>query len=92
MRSMYKMTILYQSLHSIKFVAVIISKFRVGIDIEKITKKPLRLSSKFIANSQHFPLSEEKATLIWCCKKLSTNGTKKEKLILLLISRYYHSL
>ena len=55
--------------HSIKFVAIIISKFRVGIDIEKITKKPLRLSSKFIANSEHFPLSEEKATLIWSCKE-----------------------
>ncbi|MAU36907.1 MAG: hypothetical protein CMD14_05995 [Flavobacteriales bacterium] len=66
--------------HSIKFVAIIISKFRVGIDIEKITKKPLRLSSKFIANSEHFPLSEEKATLIWCCKEAIYKWHQKRKI------------
>lgn len=55
--------------HSKKFTAIIISKYKVGIDIEKISKKPLKLSSKFILRNTHKPLCEEKATLIWCCKE-----------------------
>ena len=55
--------------HSKKFTAIIISKYKVGIDIEKISKKPLKLSSKFILQNTHKPLCEEKATLIWCCKE-----------------------
>ena len=47
----------------------IISKNKVGLDIEIISEKPLRLTSKFISNDSHNPLSEEKATLIWCCKE-----------------------
>ena len=55
--------------HSKKLTAIIISKNIVGLDIEKISKKPLKLSSKFISNDRHNPLSKEKATLIWCCKE-----------------------
>lgn len=55
--------------HSKNLTAIIISKYKVGIDIEKISKKPLRLSSKFILQNTHSPLCEEKSTLIWCCKE-----------------------
>ena len=55
--------------HSKNLAAIIISKRKVGLDIEQISEKPLRLSSKFISKGSHSPLSEEKATLIWCCKE-----------------------
>ena len=55
--------------HSKDLVSMIISNKRVGIDIEKISKKPLKLSSKFISKENHLNLTEEKATLIWCCKE-----------------------
>ena len=55
--------------HSENLAAIIISKTKVGLDIEKISEKPLRLSSKFISKDHHNPLSEEEGTLIWCCKE-----------------------
>jgi len=55
--------------HSKNLVAIIVSKTKVGLDIEQISKKPLELSSKFISQNCHHLLSEEKATLIWCCKE-----------------------
>ena len=55
--------------HSNKLTAIIISKKKVGLDIEKISKKPLKLSAKFINKELHNPISEEKATLIWSCKE-----------------------
>ncbi len=55
--------------HSKDLVSMIISNKRVGIDIEKISKKPLKLSSKFISKENHLNLTKEKATLIWCCKE-----------------------
>ena len=55
--------------HSKNLVAIIISKKKVGLDIEQISKKLLRLSSKFILAGHHSPLSEETTTLIWCCKE-----------------------
>ena len=55
--------------HSKNLVAIIISKQKVGLDIEKISEKPLRLSSKFISKDAHQNLTEEKATLIWCVKE-----------------------
>ena len=55
--------------HSQNISAIIISKNRVGLDIEKMSDKPLKLSSKFILHDRHKPLSQEKATLIWCCKE-----------------------
>ena len=55
--------------HSKNLVAIIFSKQKVGLDIERISKKPLRLSSKFIAENVQQNLTEEKATLIWCVKE-----------------------
>ena len=55
--------------HSKNLVAIIISKQKVGLDIEKISEKPLRLSSKFISDNIHQNLTKEKATLIWCVKE-----------------------
>ena len=55
--------------HSRNLVALISSEQRVGIDIQEISNQPLRLSSKFISEEDHHNLSEEKATLIWCCKE-----------------------
>lgn len=55
--------------HSKNLAAIIISKNKVGLDIEQISKKPLKLSSKFISKHSHNPLSKEKATLIWACKE-----------------------
>lgn len=55
--------------HSKNLVAIIFSKQKVGLDIEKISKKPLRLSSKFISKDVHQNLIKEKATLIWCVKE-----------------------
>ena len=55
--------------HSKNLVAIIFSKQKVGLDIEKISEKPLRLSSKFISKDVHQNLTEEKATLIWCVKE-----------------------
>ena len=55
--------------HSKNLVAIIFSKQKVGLDIEKISEKPLRLASKFITEDEHQNLTEEKATLIWCVKE-----------------------
>ena len=66
--------------HSSKLIAIIISKNKVGLDIEKISEKPLRLSSKFISRNQHSPLSKEKATLIWCCKEAIYKWHQKRKI------------
>ena len=46
-----------------------ISDKQVGLDIEHISEKPLRLSPKFITDNSHQDLTKEKATLIWCCKE-----------------------
>ncbi len=55
--------------HSKNLVAVILSNYRVGLDIEIISKKPLQLSSKFLSSDNQQSLTKEKATLIWCCKE-----------------------
>jgi len=55
--------------HSKNLVAIIISDKKVGLDIEYISEKPLRLSPKFISDNSHQNLTKEKATLIWCFKE-----------------------
>ena len=55
--------------HSKNLVAIIISDKKIGLDIEYISEKPLKLSSKFITGNSHKDLTKEKATLIWCCKE-----------------------
>ena len=51
-------------------VAIIISEKQVSIDIEQISEKALRLSSKFVSEKNLKKLSKEKATLIWCLKEV----------------------
>lgn len=55
--------------HSKNLVAITVSDKKVGLDIEQISEKALRLSSRFIAKDNHQKLTLEKATLIWCCKE-----------------------
>ena len=49
-------------------VCIIISDQKIGIDIEKISDKSLRLREKF-SNSHHSKLNKEKSTLIWSIKE-----------------------
>ena len=56
--------------HSKKMVAIIMSEQQVSIDIEQISEKALRLSSKFVSEKNLKKLSKEKATLIWCLKEV----------------------
>ena len=55
--------------HSKNLVAIIISDKKIGLDIEYISDKPLKLSPKFIADNSQQDLTKDKATLIWCCKE-----------------------
>ena len=55
--------------HSKNLVAIVISNKKVGLDVEFISEKTRRLSSKFLDKEVYDDLSEEKATLIWCCKE-----------------------
>tara|TARA_Y100000385_G_C12986799_1_gene591014 strand:+ start:161 stop:739 length:579 start_codon:yes stop_codon:yes gene_type:complete len=55
--------------HSSNLTAIILSNNKVGLDVEKISSRPVMLASKFISKKNHVDLSEEKATLIWCCKE-----------------------
>ena len=54
--------------HSGNLVCIIISDKKIGMDIELISDKSLRLKEKFI-NSHHTKLNNEKSTLIWCIKE-----------------------
>ena len=54
--------------HSEDLVCIIISEKEIGVDIEQISDKSLRLKEKFI-NSHHTKLNKEKSTLIWCIKE-----------------------
>ena len=54
--------------HSGDLVCIVISDQKIGIDIEKISEKSLRLKEKFI-NPHHTKLNKEKSTLIWCIKE-----------------------
>jgi len=65
--------------HSKNLVAVIISEKKVGIDIEEISEKALRLSSKFVSEKNRTTLNKEKATLIWCLKEAVFKWHQKGK-------------
>jgi len=54
--------------HSGDLVCIIISDKKIGVDVEQISDKSLRLKGKFI-NSHHTKLNKEKSTLIWCIKE-----------------------
>jgi len=66
--------------HSKELVAIIISKQQVGIDIEEISEKALRVSSKFVSPKNQKELTAEKATLIWCCKEAVFKWHQKERI------------
>ena len=53
----------------IKFIAIIIGDSSVGVDIEKIDERPLKVASKFINLKTHKNLTTESATLIWSAKE-----------------------
>ena len=55
--------------HSNNLVVIAVSKSKVGVDIEKIDDRSIKLASKFISNENIANLSIKKATLIWCCKE-----------------------
>ena len=65
--------------HSKGLVAIIISQQQVGIDIEEMSEKALRVSSKFVSTNNLKALTAEKATLIWCCKEAVFKWHQKGK-------------
>ena len=66
--------------HSKALVAIIISQQEVGMDIEEISDKALRVSLKFISKNNLTGLTAEKATLIWCCKEAIYKWHQKGKI------------
>jgi phosphopantetheinyl transferase len=54
--------------HCSNLVCIAISKENIGIDLEEISDKTIRLQSKFV-NDHHSELNKEKTTLIWCIKE-----------------------
>ena len=52
--------------HSIEFVVIILSNKKIGVDIEKISKKTQNILPKF-SNKKH--LTIEESTLVWCIKE-----------------------
>ena len=55
--------------HTKKLACVLISDVNVGVDIEEISSKPLKLSNKFINNENQVLLTKKKALIIWCLKE-----------------------
>lgn len=54
--------------HSANLVCIAISNTEIGIDIEEISEKTLRLHSKFVNKNQK-NLTKQKTCLIWCIKE-----------------------
>ena len=55
--------------HSKGLVAIIMSQQQVGLDIEEISGKALRVSAEVVSINNLKALTTERATLIWCCKE-----------------------
>ena len=55
--------------HSNNLVAIIISDKKVGIDIEKISKKPLSISYKFISENDNISMDINDTCLAWSAKE-----------------------
>ena len=55
--------------HTKKLACVLISDVNVGVDIEEISRKPLKLSNKFINDENQVLLTKKKALIIWCLKE-----------------------
>ena len=54
---------------SILFVTIILSRIKVGIDIQEINDKALNAVSKFINLGNSNQISKNEATLVWSCKE-----------------------
>ena len=65
--------------HSKELVSIIISDQQVGMDIEQISEKALKLAPKFVAEKNLNNLTKEKATLIWCIKEAVFKWHQKGK-------------
>ena len=65
--------------HCKEIVAIIISDQQVGMDIEQISEKALKLATKFISDKNLENLNKEKATLIWCIKEAVFKWHQKGK-------------
>ena len=63
--------------HSRGLVSIIISEQQVGIDIEEVSEKTLRLALKFVSAKNLTHLTKEKATLIWCIKEAAFKWHQK---------------
>ena len=57
------------SSHSKKFVTIILSRVKAGIDIQEINDKALNAASKFIELGNTNQISKNEATLVWSCKE-----------------------
>ena len=58
--------------HSFPMVSIAISKNRIGIDLEKVKEKIIRIKDKFILNEKSFipnDNEEKYLTAIWCVKE-----------------------
>lgn len=55
--------------HSNNFAAIIISDKKVGIDIEKISKKPLKIADKFISEKDNISMDTNDTCLAWSAKE-----------------------
>ena len=55
--------------HSNNLVAIVISDKKVGIDIEKISKKPLSISHKFISENDNISMDINDTCLAWSAKE-----------------------
>ena len=59
--------------HSGNFVAIALSKHQVGLDVQVINDKPLRLKSRFLSNQELTLLKSDKdvegAVKLWCAKE-----------------------
>ena len=55
--------------HSNNLIAIIVSKKNVAIDIEMISKKPLKIKEKFLSNHDNISHSIEETTLAWSAKE-----------------------
>ena len=55
--------------HSNNLAAIIISDKKVGIDIEKISKKPLKIAGKFISEKDNISMDTNDTCLAWSAKE-----------------------
>ena len=56
--------------HCEQYIGLIISQNKAAIDIEKISDKALRVSSKFLSPKEmKWANSNQRATLLWCAKE-----------------------